>query len=82
MKVCSRLPVSGTSGKAMTCRSFPAPSSPPLRMNSWQRSHNRMPVILTVEAREAWLRDDADPRELKSAAPVSRRGDEELSGKP
>ena len=28
--------------------------------------HNRMPVILTAEAQEAWLRDDADPRELKA----------------
>jgi putative SOS response-associated peptidase YedK len=27
--------------------------------------HDRMPVILTADAYDAWLRDDADPRELK-----------------
>jgi putative SOS response-associated peptidase YedK len=28
--------------------------------------HDRMPVILTAEAYDAWLDDDADPRELKA----------------
>ena len=28
--------------------------------------HDRMPVILTAEAYEVWLRRDADPRELKA----------------
>jgi putative SOS response-associated peptidase YedK len=28
--------------------------------------HDRMPVILTADAYDAWLRDDADPRELRS----------------
>jgi putative SOS response-associated peptidase YedK len=28
--------------------------------------HDRMPVILTADAYDAWLRDDADPRELKA----------------
>jgi putative SOS response-associated peptidase YedK len=28
--------------------------------------HDRMPVILTADDYEAWLRDDADPRELKA----------------
>ena len=27
--------------------------------------HDRMPVILTAEAYDAWLRDDSDPRELR-----------------
>jgi putative SOS response-associated peptidase YedK len=27
--------------------------------------HDRMPVILTADGYDAWLRDDADPRELK-----------------
>jgi putative SOS response-associated peptidase YedK len=28
--------------------------------------HDRMPAILTAEDQEAWLRNDADPRELKA----------------
>jgi putative SOS response-associated peptidase YedK len=35
-------------------------------MNCQEPIHDRMPVVLTDDAYDAWLRDDADPRKLKA----------------